>query len=184
VARAASNNRVHEQDDRRLVGRARRGSEDAVRSLFQRHWERAWSAAFALTGSRTLADEVAQDAFERAFASLGRFKGESAFSTWLFRIVVNRALDVARREHRTAPTDPGTLALEHRQPEPDPDLEAAVARLRPDRRTVVVLRYWLDLTPPEIAAVLALPVGTVHSRLARALADLRSHLEVEDARPA
>ena len=170
--------------DAELVARAKRGSSKAAEALIDRHWERAWYAAYALTGNRADADEVTQDAFERAFRSVRKFDGRSAFATWLHRIVVNRALDVVRRERRDAPVAQATQCYLLDEPARDDELVEAIAGLGRDRRTVVVLRYWLDLSPHEIAEVLDLPVGTVHSRLARALAELRSHLEVEDARSA
>ncbi len=60
----------------------------------------------------------------------------------------------------------------------DPELLTAVRDLPPDRREVVALRFWLDMSPPEIAAALEIPVGTIHSRLSRGLAELRARLEV------
>ncbi len=123
-----------------------------------------------------MADDIAQDAFERAFAALGRFDESRPFAPWLHRIVVNRALDLLRRERRlvgleaagqmVAP-ESGTSAAGDRE------LMQAVAGLSPQRRVVVVLRYGLGYPPMEIAGILDLPVGTVHSRLARALDDLR-----------
>ena len=169
-------------EDAELVARAKRGSAKAAEALVDRHWERAWYAAYALTGNRADADDVTQDAFERAFRSLRRFDRRSAFNTWLHRIVVNRALDVLRRERRDAPVEQVTDCYLPQDPAHDRDVVEAMARLAPDRREVIVLRYWLDFTPPEIAEVLDLRVGTVHSRLARALAELRTHLEVEDVR--
>ena len=85
---------MHAQSDAELVGRAREGSRDAAAELFARHWPDAWRVARAVTGRRDMADDVAQDAFERAFAALGRFDRRRPFAPWLHRIVVNRSLDL------------------------------------------------------------------------------------------
>lgn len=162
--------------DVELVAEARAGSREAAAELFERHWPAAWRVAFALTGTAAGAEDVAQDSFERAFSALGDFNGRSAFSTWLYRIVVNRALNVRRSDARLVQVGAG-LELATEEPPRDSELAEAVARLPGDRRAAVVLRYWLDFTPTEIATMLDLPVGTVHSRLGRALTDLRKELE-------
>ena len=170
---------VQRRPDADLVLAARTGSRDAAAELFRRHWPRAWRLARAVTGRRDMADDVAQDAFERAFAALWRFDRRRPFRPWLDRIVVNRSLDLLRAERRLvgleAAGDPGgelrDLAAEDRE------LLAAVAGLAPQRRVVLVLRYGFGYGPAEIAALLGIPVGTVHSRLARALDDLRRERE-------
>jgi RNA polymerase sigma-70 factor (ECF subfamily) len=170
------------RSDAKLVDLARNGSRDAAAELFARHWRPAWRAAYAITGRRELADDVAQDAFERAFAALPRFDERRPFAPWLHRIVANRCLDLLRAERRLA-GDAELERLEAREPAGgDSELLDAVAGLSLQRRVVVVLRYGLGYAPPQIAAVLDLPVGTVHSRLARALDDLRERYEVTDVR--
>ncbi len=166
--------------DAALVRRAQKGSREAAASLFERYWPQAWRAALAMTGSHASADDIAQDAFERAFSGLARFDASRPFGPWLHRIVVNRAIDVLRRDRRR-------VALESEAPKwrsrsvddsPDPHALVALAELSAERRVVVVLRHLLDFTPPEIAEMLGIPVGTVNSRLGRALAELRERLEV------
>jgi RNA polymerase sigma-70 factor (ECF subfamily) len=170
------------EDERQLVAEAAAGSREAGEELFGRHWLWAWRLAFSVTRSATAADDVAQDAVERAFRGLPTFNGRSSFRTWLSRIVLNQSIDHARRQSRAqavelveAPTEwSDDVALRDR------DLIDAVLALPLERRTVVALRYWARLSPPEIAETLDLPLGTVHSRLARALAELRSRLEETD----
>jgi RNA polymerase sigma-70 factor, ECF subfamily len=159
-----------------LVREARKGSRNAAGALFDRHWPGAWRLAVAVTGRRDMADDVVQDAFERAFAALTRFDASRPFAPWLHRIVVNRSLDLLRSERRLVGLDatgPMIAPDEGRATAGDRALLEAVARLNPQRRVVVVLRYGIGYSPAEIAALLELPVGTVHSRLARALEDLR-----------
>ena len=166
---------VDQADDRALIRAARRGDQRAAEELFRRHWQSAWRTAYGVTGRRAMADDIAADAFERAFAALARFDDRRPFAPWLHRIVVNRALDLLRSERRLVG---GDLVAEK------PDLSAsdsagdralleAVAALPLQRRVVVVLRYGIGMSPDEIAKVLDLPAGTVHSRLARALDQLR-----------
>jgi RNA polymerase sigma-70 factor, ECF subfamily len=161
--------------DAALVRRARDGSRDAAGELFARHWPGAWRAALVVTGRREMADDVAQDAFERAFAALGRFDESRPFGAWLHRIVVNRALDLLRRERRLVGLDSTEeLAGGWRDVEvEDRALLEAVVVLSEPRRVVIVLRYGLGYAPTEIGKLLDLPTGTVNSRLARALDDLR-----------
>src|SRR5919202_5794546 len=129
------------RSDAKLVELARRGSRDAAGELFSRHWLGAWRAAYAVTGRRELADDVAQDAFERAFAALARFDARRPFAPWLHRIVVNRALDLLRSERRLV----GDAELErlewHDVDGADHELLASVGALSLPRRIVIVLPY-------------------------------------------
>jgi RNA polymerase sigma-70 factor, ECF subfamily len=170
-------------DDRQLVAEAATGSPAAGEELFSRHWLAAWRLAFAVTGSAAAADDIAQDSFERAFRSLASFNGRSSFRTWLSRIVLNQSIDFARRQSRLRPLSPADTPSPEWSDEDaarDRDLLDAVLALPLERRTAIVLRYWARHTPPEIAAILGVPLGTVHSRLGRALAELRTRLEETD----
>jgi len=161
--------------DGELVVRARAGSRKAAAELFARHWPRAWRMARAVTGRRDMADDVAQDAFERAFAALSRFDERRPFEPWLNRIVVNRSLDLLRSERRLIGIESADrIEGEWRDAAAeDRALLQAVSGLSPQRRVAIVLRYGVGLPPAEIAELLGVPVGTVHSRLARGLEDLR-----------
>lgn len=168
------------RSDRALVRAARRADREAAGELFRRYWPAAWRAAYGVTGRRAMADDVAADAFERAFAALQRFDERRPFGPWLHRIVVNRALDLLRSERRLVggeqPFEP--VDLDRFDAGGDRELLEAVASLPLQRRVVVILRYGVGMSPDEIARVLDLPKGTVHSRLARALAQLRDDFEV------
>jgi RNA polymerase sigma-70 factor, ECF subfamily len=169
------------RSDAKLVQLARRGSREAAAELFSRHWRSAWRAAYVLSGRRELADDVAQDAFERAFAALARFDERRPFGPWLHRIVINRCLDLLRTERRMVAGDVELERIEwHDVASGDRDLLEAIAELSLQRRVVIVLRYGLGYTPTAIAELLDVPVGTVNSRLARALDDLRRRYEVND----
>lgn len=169
--------------DAELVAQVRGGSHDAMAELFRRYLTPTWQAAYGLCGRRALADDMTQDAFERAFAALPEFNGRSSFGTWVQRIAINRTIDHLRREKRTneLPDDLEDPVEWAAAIHADAHLVKAVARLSPERRAAIVLRYWLDYTPAEIAEALGLPPGTVASRLSRALDELRKALEDDNA---
>ena len=168
------------ETDADLILAAQRGSREAYGQLFDRHWPRVWRAAYSTTGDRELANDAAQDAFLRAASALRRFDPRRPLEPWLVRIAVNRAIDLVRRERRLVPADAAPEPYGFDDPPAEEELFEALAALGPERRAVIALHYWLDYTTPEIAEVLGVPVGTVNSRLARALRDLRLHLEVSD----
>jgi RNA polymerase sigma-70 factor (ECF subfamily) len=169
---------VRDSPDAALVASARRGSRPAQAELVRRHWRLAWERAFAITGRRALAEDVAQDSLAVALDRLGDLADPAAFPAWLGRIAARRALDSLRAERRLVDLEslPEAAVEWTGDPGEPEDARRAVAALAPDRRAVVVMRYWLDMTPSEIAEALEIPVGTVNSRMARALAELRAAL--------
>ena len=178
---------MHRLPDTELIPLVRTGSREAAEVLFDRYWTSAWKAAYAVTAEQALADDAAQEAMERAFATLDRFDETRPFGPWLKRIAVNRAIDHLRQRRRIAlvPEEHAALHSWAVGDAADDDLRLwavtdAVAALGEGRRIVVVLHYWLDLPLEEIAGLLGLPVGTVASRLARAKAELRRILEEAD----
>lgn len=173
---------MSERSDAELVLEARAGSAEAVRVLFRRHWAATWKAAYAVLGDRSLADDVAQEAFVRTLRALDRVDAERPLVAWLRRVAVNRAIDELRRRSALVLTDAELPDAPDSGPAParNGDLVAAVLALPPARRAVVVLHYWLDYTAEEIAEALGIPVGTVGSRLSRSLTELRVALEASD----
>ena len=156
---------------------AQRGSVPDMEALFAAHWPRAHRAAYLVLHDAALAEDIAQESFLAAIRSLDRFDRRRPFGPWLHRIVVNRAIDAARARSlrgETELTEHATDAEEHEPP--DRELLAALARLPPDQRAVIVLRHLLGYTPGEIARTLDLPRGTVNSRLRRGLDTMRGEL--------
>lgn len=168
-------------DDAQLVAKARSGSREAARELVLRHWPTIWRVVYGMTGRSALAEEIAQETFARAFGALDGFDAERPLGPWLRRIAVNRTIDELRRERRLEVIDPEVLGAAHEEPFPDDVTIEAVSALDPDRRAVVVLRFWLDWSFQQIAEALDIPVGTVSSRLTRALAELREEGGERDA---
>ena len=170
-----------------LVRAAQRGSDDAVEELFTRYWDGAYRAALLVTGDRAAAEDIAQEAFLAALRALPRFDLRRPLRPWLHRIVVNRAIDWSRaRTHRRevgADAAPDATTFDAADPRAlGDDVAAALMRLGPEQRAVVVLRYLLDYTPGEIAAALDLPRGTVNSRLRRGLDALGDWVDADGPR--
>jgi len=161
--------------EQQLVRAAKRGSTEALGTIFDRHWQTAWRAAYSVTRERELANDSAQDAFIRFIGALARFDERRPVAPYLAKIAVNRARELARRERPTAAlADVSDKAAGNA---PAADLHAALAALPIERRLVVVLHFLLGFTIQETAEILDLPEGTIASRLSRALTHLRDHLE-------
>jgi RNA polymerase sigma-70 factor (ECF subfamily) len=176
--------------DDELIRRALAGDEDACTALVRRHQDYVFSVAVAELADRALAREVMQDVFVRAFLKLGGFRGEAAFTTWLHRVTLNRCRDVQRAAaaerrfttldaatDRSAPSSDPDSRL--RQSEQDARVRRAIASLPEPLRQPVVLRYAAGLEYKAIAATLRLPLGTVCTRLQRAVRLLRDALAKE-----
>jgi RNA polymerase sigma-70 factor (ECF subfamily) len=180
--RIAFSRPVRRAGDGALVRAAQRGSEAAVEELFARHWPDAYRTALLIAHDRAAAEDIAQEAFLSALRALPRFDRRRPLRPWLHRIVVNRAIDFARARRLRAEVAVDAVPEVPAQPVADLGLGsvgAALARLSPEHRAVVVMRYLLELTPGEIAAALDLPRGTVNSRLRRGLDALGVVLEEE-----
>lgn len=155
--------------------------------LYSAHWRGAYRAAYLVVHDAAAAEDIAQDAFLAAVDALDRFDRRRPFAPWLHRIVVNRALDWARREAlRRKVARPESVFEPLPPPEVGGEMMAALKELPAEQRAVVVLRHLLEYTPGEIAAMLELPRGTVNSRLRRGLDRLReaaaAEMEVEAGR--
>ncbi|HMM49299.1 MAG TPA: RNA polymerase sigma factor [Miltoncostaeaceae bacterium] len=163
--------------DAELVRRYLDGEIAAGEVLFGRHWPRSWRAAYAVAGSATAADDATQAAVERAIRGLDGFNIARPFGPWLARIAVNQALNNLRVARREVPlVDEHQSADLYGEVDNRDEVIHAVAALPADQRVVVALRYWADMSREEIAAVTDTPLGTVASRLSRALTTLRTNL--------
>jgi RNA polymerase sigma-70 factor (ECF subfamily) len=168
---------VLEGSDRELIEGCRRGERDAFRALFETYQDKIYSVALRFSGDEALAMDIAQDTFLKLFSCMAEFRGDSSFSTWVYRLVVNSCLDHKRRSWRMIPIAGEVLAM-LRAPgdalhglmnsEMRGRVQGAVEKLPADQRIVVVLRYTEGLAYEEIAEVLGCSMGTVASRLNRA----------------
>jgi RNA polymerase sigma-70 factor, ECF subfamily len=174
-------------DDAALLRAHVAGDRHAFAELVRRHRDRLWAVAVRTLGDREEAADALQDALISAYRAAERFRGESAVTTWLHRIVVNACLDRARRR-QARPTVPlpevETAARAATEPDRDTGLvvRAALAQLPPDQRAAIVLLDLEGYSVAEIAEILGIAEGTVKSRCARGrarLAVLLGHLRVD-----
>lgn len=186
---------------RRLHDRDRSVRESAFAEIHRRHAPRSLRLAHRVLGDADLAADVVQEAFLSVVRKGPRFEERARFTSWLFRIVLNRAIDLRRRVRRGPLTGPGAgdagddpfaairaqgagPAATARDAERAEIVRAAIARLSPKLMEIVVLRYPEGMSYEEIGELLDLPPGTVRSRLNRAHAALRELLgERLDADP-
>ncbi len=152
---------------------ARAGSLPDFEELFRAHWPSAYRAAYLVVHDAAAAEDIAQESFLAAVRALDRFDRRRPFGPWLHRIVVNRAIDWARARALRAETAIHEPAGSAAEPELSAGTIAALGRLSPEHRAVIVLRHLLEYTPGEIADLLDLPRGTVNSRLRRGLDELQ-----------
>jgi len=182
-------NQTTDARDRELVKRARGGDADAFEDLVRAYQHRVVNYARAMVSNEADAEDVAQDAFVRAYRGLRTFRGDSSFKTWLYRIVTNAArTHLGKRRDRPEQTagDAATSPEAFGHPATDEDVEASVidrdridralAALPVEMREAVVLRDVEGLDYREIAVALGVPIGTVESRIFRGRARLRDAL--------
>jgi len=182
--------------DADLVAQVRAGSDHACRELVRRYERPVFNLIVRMVRDPALAEELAQDTFVRMFRGLGTFDPSQKLSNWLFRIARNLTIDHLRlRRLDTVPwdSDTGARAPEERVvagPDDDPGitleradlgaaLDRALARLRPEYRQLITLRYQEDLSYEDIVEVTGLPLGTVKSFLHRARAEMARWLRAE-----
>ena len=189
-----------------LLDRARHGDRAAYGQIVQQHQDRLYNAVLRITGNRDSATEVTQEAFTRGLTKIENFRGEAGVYTWLFRIAMNLAITDIRKEkrHRTfsinqpgiagsksnAPVDQAQGLIDRlsdnraaqplekmEQQERHDQLVAALGRIDPEDRSLLVMRDIEGFDYKQMTAVLDLPLGTLKSRLFRARLALRDELK-------
>ncbi|HET6602590.1 MAG TPA: sigma-70 family RNA polymerase sigma factor [Xanthomonadaceae bacterium] len=169
--------------DHLLVRRAADGDRLAFEQLYRLHVRRVFGAIWRLVGGvEARAEELTQDAFVRAWQSLPKFRYQSAFGTWLYRLAVNTALMDLRSRSGAEDLEVGEAPLDARaalaeRPDLDMDLTHAIARLPPRARAVLVLHDVEGWKHQEIAEELGMAVGTSKAQLHRARGLLRGWLQ-------
>jgi len=151
------------------------GDEEAFSRLLAPAIQPGFRLAVGMLQDRAEAEDVVQEAVLKAWRRLGTFRADAEFTSWFLGIVANQCRTVRRgrwwavirhSEPPSPPADAGTAPADH-------DLRRALLRLDADRRLIVVLHYYLDMGLEDVAAVVGAPVGTIKSRLHRALCALR-----------
>lgn len=184
-----------ERTDDELVAAAQGGDATAMDELLRRHYDRVHAVCRRIAGGSRDADDAAQEAMIRVVRHLDRFDGRSAFTTWVYRIATNAALDELRKRKRrpqltmVRDDDSGEVHLEPvddlagRRVEAIADrlaIDSALSSLPEEFRAAVVLRDVGDLDYAEIADVLDVPIGTVKSRIARGRKMLVDELRLDE----
>jgi len=190
-------------DDHDLVEAAKRGDRDAFRTLFERYHRRAYALAFGVVRHQDDALDVVQDAFIKAHKHLDKFEGNSSFYTWLYRIVMNLAIDHLRKHRRVSPVEldeqqlnaasddtllpkllggnPGRALMDK---EIRARIDAALAELSENHRAVLVMRELEGLSYEEMAKAMNCSKGTIMSRLFHARKNMQKRLVDLVDRPA
>lgn len=185
--------------ERLLIRRLKDRDEKAFREIVRRYSDQVFNMTYRMLGNREEAEDVAQEVFIIVFKSIDSFRGDSKFSTWLYRITANtcknRIKYLARRHDRqkseydegfegdqaagavTAPTAPRRPDAAMAGLELELELQQAINALDEDHRLLVVLRDIQELSYEEICEIMGLPEGTVKSRLHRARAALRKKMQ-------
>lgn len=191
----SANGRTSAVDDHELVLAARKGDRDAFRTLFERYHRRAYALAFGVLRHQDDALDVVQDAFIKAHKYLDKFEGNSSFYTWLYRIVMNLAIDHLRKHRRVKPVELDESRMEDGADEglasrilggnPGRALQDKEIRTRIDRaldelsdnhRAVLVMRELEGLSYEEMAQAMECSKGTIMSRLFHARRNMQKRL--------
>jgi RNA polymerase sigma-70 factor (ECF subfamily) len=176
----ASDASVRQREDREAVLACQRGEREAFDILVERYQREIYRLCYRYVNNHADANDMAQEAFLKAYRALSSFRGESAFSTWLYRIAVNTCLNFrgARRPETAEVSD--ALADDAEGPLRDLEREErarqvreAVKRLPERQRATLILKIYHDLTHEEVARILGSSVGTVKANLFHALGNLR-----------
>ncbi len=189
-------------DEHRLIEQCRKGQTAAFGELVRRYQDRLFNTVYRLVDSTEDAQDVVQEAFLHAYQSLDRFKGDAQFFTWLYRIAVNSAISLQRKQRSTVRLGDlgdrrggqGSVPEPHDLSEfsqPDQALEradeerriqSALNRLSAEHRAVLILKDLEDQKYETMAEILQVPIGTIRSRLHRARLELRGVLEKMEVR--
>ena len=185
-------------DDRKLAAQAAKGRDAAFRELLCRYERPVFSLIFRMVRDRALAEDLAQETFIRAFRAISSYNPRYKFSSWIFKIANNHTIDHLRKRRLDTVSIDGSphavtgeeeaqtrLVVESTGEAPDryveqrelgSQIEQAIGELRPEYRTVVLLRHIEGYSYEEIADIMDLPLGTVKTYLHRARAELKGLL--------
>ena len=182
--------------EEQLIRRAQQGDNGAFEELLLLHQKKVYNLCLRMSANADDALDLSQEAFIKAWRSIGQYQFEASFSTWLFRLTSNVCIDFLRRKKRRQETsltetyDDSDEGAERLLPDAGPgpeqqamanetkrELACAMAQLAPDHREILQLRVMEELPYEQIAAILDVRVGTVKSRLARARLSLRKILK-------
>ena len=176
----------------RVIEACQRGDRDAFRVLFETYKDKVYSIAlYSIGGDKSVAEDVTQQIFLKLFTAIQQFRGDSEFTTWLYRLVVNACMDERRKRRRLlpwsdsfayAPTSKKPQEKQYARGEMAEAVQLAIGELKPKFRLPILLKYVEGLSYEEIASVMGCSKGTVasrlnrgHGQLAKQLGHLRDH---------
>ena len=173
-----------EESDLAAIARAQAGDSDGFRLLVERHSRSVFRLAYRMTGNQDDAEDVVQDTFLRAYKQISVFEARCAFSSWIYRIAANCALDLLRNRRRIGPEPSETLPCS----EPTPDraafsgevrerVEEAMGLLTGQERAAFVLRHYEGLNSEQLSEILGIAPGAAKHAVFRAVKKLRRALE-------
>lgn len=167
-----------------LIEQAQHGDRGAFEELAAESIDRLYSTAILILGDRAIAEDAVQEALIRAWRGIPRLRDPDRYGAWLHRVLVNACLDVAKRVRMpviyldpAAPVDDGgsfESAVDARD-----EVTRALARIDRRERAVLVLRYFVGLSVPDLADALGVPLGTAKSRLHHALSAMRAAVDAD-----
>jgi RNA polymerase sigma-70 factor (ECF subfamily) len=183
------------ETDKKLIAEALTGNQDAYRTLMERHRPAIFHIVFKFVREKEATADLVQETFMKAFASLETYRSEYKFSTWLYRIAANSAIDFLRKQRiKTLSLDSSMVDYDDRSEYDVPDLtyhpekdleererrfsiQEAIDSLPEKYRQVIIYRHKDDRSYEEIAAALDIPIGTVKARIFRARELLKKKLK-------
>ena len=171
-----------------LVDQARRGDHEAFSALAVGSVDRLYAVARLILRDTDLAEDATQDALIRAWRDLPTLRDVERFDAWLYRLVVRSCADIGRRRRRWR-SELTIVTIESAEPDRAADLadrdqlERGLRRLSDAQRTILILHFYVGLSPGEAADVLEIPVGTAKSRLHYAIDALRAALAADERSP-
>jgi len=171
----------------RIIEACQQGDRDAFQTLFETYKDKVFSiAVYSVGGDRSIADDVTQQIFLKLFTAIKQFRGDSEFTTWLYRLVVNACMDERRRRRRLLPWGDRPVMSDRSEKKPQEkqyarnevaeSVRVAIELLKPKFRLPILLKYIEGMSYDEIATVMGCSKGTVASRLNRGHSQLAKHL--------
>ena len=170
-------------DEQGAILAAQKGDREAFDRLVERHQRDIYRLCYRYVNNHEDASDLAQDSFLKAYRAIGRFRGDSAFATWLYRIAVNTCLNfrsakrMAQEELSESLADPAAPVVQTMEEREQAwRIREAVTRLPDRQRATLILKIYHELTHEEVAGILGSSVGTVKANLFHALGNLRKML--------
>jgi RNA polymerase sigma-70 factor (ECF subfamily) len=183
-------------DDHRLIADCLQGQTAAFGELVRRYQDRLFNCVYRLVDNEEDAQDIIQETFLNAYQSLHRFKGDSQFFTWLYRIAFNASITLRRKQRSVVALKTGRMETGVNEPldasdsnrpefaleraEQERKIQQALNRLSPEYRAVLILKDMEGQKYEAMAEILQVPIGTIRSRLHRARLELRELLQREE----